>query len=676
MAIFLKEREIESILCLSNGYIGTRNSLEEGYPECDPASFIGDFYVKAPEDEYNFLVTIPDWTRIQVYLEGDLLDLRNQEVINNFRYIDFNIGSVIREWRNQDEQGRLTNIKIIKFVSLEQKNICGKQIIIKPENYSGNIKVVTGIDCNTVDFSYLLNMGKEPDDYAFVYMKARHSDRELKMYHKSIMDSQSNYFIEILHSGSFENFGWFAELGSMYTINSLCSINVPAEYAFDLSFSNHISKWQQRWRDSRIIIKGSEYDQKLIDFATYHLINSGEFSGNSHSVPARNLSGEAYKGHVFWDTEMYLLPFYILTNPKVARALLMYRYNTLDGARQNASKEGFKGASYAWESTDTGLEAAPESAILPDGKIIYILSGRYENHISSDIAYSVWKYWQATGDDDFLKNYGSEIIFETARFCESMLSRGADGLFHINKVIGPDEYHEIVDDNAYTNYLVKHNFEIAVRTRHILGLQDDETKKWQEYSENIYSGHDPDTMLYEQFKGYYDLEYIDLKDFEPRSVPMDVILGREKTNQTQVIKQADVLMLLFLFLESFSKMELKANYNFYEPRCGHGSSLSPSIHSIIAARAGNKNDAYRYFLKNAHIDIGNEFGNASGGVHIASLGGVWMSVVFGFAGLTYDETGFNLDFNLPEEWDGIEFSIKWKGERKDIKIDKKGIITS
>ena len=230
---------------------------------------------------------------------------------------------------------------------------------------------------------------------------------------------------------------------------------------FETSAQKHLKKWTNRWAESTIKIIGNECDQKFVDFALYHLIISGEFSGDEYSIPARNLSGEAYKGHVFWDTEMYLLPFFTYTKPEIARKLLLYRYNTLDGARQHAKESGFKGASFAWESTDSGLEMTPSHAILPNGSIVYILSGQYENHLSSDIAYAVWKYWQATEDIDFLVNYGAEILFETARFCESLIKLEDDGFYHIPTVIGPDEYHEKIDDNAYTNYLVQNNFEIA-----------------------------------------------------------------------------------------------------------------------------------------------------------------------------------------------------------------------
>jgi len=228
---------------------------------------------------------------------------------------------------------------------------------------------------------------------------------------------------------------------------------------------------------------------------------------------------------------------------------------------------------------------------------------------------------------------------------------------------------------------VKNNFDIAIKTYDLMNstypeklkklekkinLKYEEIEVWKECEKDMCLGYDPDTKLYEQFRGYFDLEYIDLNDYEPRSIPMDIILGREKIEKTQVIKQADVLMFMTLFGERFSQEELIANYEFYEKRCGHGSSLSPGIHCIAAARAGKAGDAYRYFLKNAKIDIGDEFGNASGGIHIASLGGVWMSVVFGFAGMYSTEKGLIFNPCLPVEWDNIEFSVKWRKQKINV----------
>jgi len=703
-----KERDFETIFSFGNGYIGTRNSLEEFYKQSLPGTFLANFYEKSSTDEYNLLVKMPDWTRIIISVEGGRLNLLQNNIIYNYRYIDLRSGCVVRSWKCADNDGRITSIKIIKYISLHNKHELGKTVLIKPENYNANISVLSGLDCNTADFGYLTNQNISINDCASLLLDAKYSNQKVMLLQKSTFSPSKTFNNSIIinnFDGSFEEWNWLAEIGKIYEIKSLvtvyknentkkliklCSKHILnlGENFFEQSAKNHIDKWQIRKKTSEVKIIGNKDDQKHMDFAIFHLINSGEFSGISHSIPARSLSGEAYKGHVFWDTEMFLVPFYTYTNPDIAKNLLLYRYNTLNGARKNAIKEGFKGASFAWESTDSGVETAPLKVNLPDGTVINILSGKYENHITSDIVFALWKYYEATYDNDFLENYGAEIIFEAARFSESIINLEDDGLYHISQVIGPDEYHEKIDDNTYTNYLIQNNFKVAIKTFELIkannneklfelkekiGLNEEEINNWKNYANKIYLGYDNDTKLFEQFKGYYKLEHIDLNQYEPRVIPMDVILGHENIKKTQIIKQADVLMFLYLFGEKFSFEEIKANYDFYEPRCSHGSSLSPSIHSIIAARLAKTDEAYKYFQQNAHIDIDNEFGNAFGGIHIASAGGIWLSAVMGFAGMCPDEKGLIFCPNLPKEWEAIEFSIKWRGACLLININRQTI---
>lgn len=709
-----KERDIETIFSMGNGYIGTRNSLEELYPQSSPGSFLAGFYEKDIFNDFNILVKIPDWTSIKIFVEDEKVDLISNKTIYHQRYIDLNNGCTVREWQCVDKIGRISSIKIIKFISVSNKHELGKCLLIRPENYTGNLRVLSGIDCNTADFNYLINQNISIDSYASVLMKSKSSNKELIMLQKSslsciddVVYKNTNTNNQIINnfSGSFEEFKWLAEAGKIYCVKAITTaysnmdtqnlkesaekniIELGQDF-FETSAKKHVEKWRTRFAESNVKISGNECDQKFIDFALYHLIISGEFSGDKYSIPARNLSGEAYKGHVFWDTEMFLLPFFTYTKPEIAKKLLLYRYNTLDGAREHAIESGFKGASFAWESTDSGREMTPSHVILPNGDAVFILSGQYENHLSSDIAYAIWKYWQATEDKDFLVNHGAEIVFETARFSESLLRLEDDGLYHIPTVIGPDEYHEKVDDNAYTNYLIQNNFEIAIKIYDFLEnsfneellllakkikLKNSEIKNWKKYKDKIYTGFDQKTGIFEQFKGFYDLEYIDLKQFEPRSVPMDIILGSEKIKNTQVIKQADVLMFLYLFGENFSRDVILANYEFYEPKTGHGSSLSPSIHSLVAARLGKTDDAYKYFVKNARIDLDDQFGNSAGGIHIASQGGVWMSIVMGFAGMYPTDKGLIFDPHLPEAWENLEFPVKWLGHDLNIKLNKEEI---
>ena len=449
--------------------------------------------------------------------------------------------------------------------------------------------------------------------------------------------------------------------------------------------TRHETAWAHRWSSSDIDLKGDAAAQKALRFAIYHLNSAANPDDPRVSIGARALTGADYRGHVFWDTEIFLLPFYIVTWPEAARSLLMYRFHTLNGARAKAADRGWRGAFYAWESTDTGLETTPEQAVGPDRQIVDILTGVQEQHISADVAYAVWQYWQATGDDEFLIEAGAEILLETARFWASRAQPEADGLHHIRNVIGPDEYHENIDDNAFTNVMARWNIRRALDVAGLLrqrwpdrwsalsshlDLNEAELKRWSDVAETLATGLDPATGLYEQFAGYFDLEDVDLSAYAGRTVPMDVILGRERTQQSQVVKQADVVALLALLPGEFNAGADLKNFRYYEPRCGHGSSLSTAMHGLVAARLGDVERALDYFHRTAAIDLIDTKSAIGGGVHIAAQGGLWMMSVFGFAGLALRSDGLALAPQLPASWTSLSFSLQWRNRSLAIRIDQ------
>jgi trehalose/maltose hydrolase-like predicted phosphorylase len=411
-------------------------------------------------------------------------------------------------------------------------------------------------------------------------------------------------------------------------------------------------------------------------FAVYHLVSAANPDDDAVSIGARALTGDAYLGHVFWDTEVYLLPFYTLTWPEAARALLMYRYRTLGGAREKARRMGWRGALYAWESADTGEEVTPEQLVGPDGRPVEVLCGRLEQHISADIAYAVWQYWLATGDASFLLEAGAEILLETARFWASRAQAEADGSYHIRDVIGPDEYHEHIDDNAFTNVMARWNIAHALETArllqarwpqrwaglaHALALTAEELEAWREVAEKLVDGFDPRSRLFEQFAGYFDLEEIDLGAYTGRTQPMDVVLGRERTQGSRVLKQADVVALLAMLPDDFERDVQEANFTYYERRCGHGSSLSRGLHALVAARLGDTRMAYRYFRETAATDLADTTGSGAGGVRIAALGGLWQAAVLGFAGVRPGRDQIAIDPHLPSEWRSMRLRLNWRG---------------
>ena len=386
---------------------------------------------------------------------------------------------------------------------------------------------------------------------------------------------------------------------------------------------------------------------------------------------------------MFWDTDLFLLPFYSYTWPEAARAMLLYRYHGLAGAREKAAKQGYRGAYYAWESADTGEEATPRGVIGPDGREVVYWGATREVHISADIAYAVWNYWQVTGDDAFLREAGAEMLLETARFWASRVEQDSDGSCHLRGVEGPDEYHTHVDDNAYTNNLARWNLARAldaVQWLHTrwpdrwsdlqqrLQLSGAELETWERTRDLLVTGFDPATRLFEQFRGYFNLEYIDLASIKQPGPTVEVALGQEHISRSQVVKQADVVMLLALLWDTFTPEVRAANFAYYAPRCSQGSSLSPAIHALVAAKLGEVSVAEDYFRWAAEIDERDTRRDTSLGVHIATQGGVWQAAVLGFAGLAPRAEGLRLDPHLPPGWSALEFAAQWQGRRVRVTL--------
>ena len=387
-----------------------------------------------------------------------------------------------------------------------------------------------------------------------------------------------------------------------------------------------------------------------------------------------------------------MLPFFTYTRPEIARNLLSYRYHRLPGAREKAADNGFEGAQYPWESAGDGREVTPTWVPKQNSRtqMIRIWTGDIEIHISADIAYAVWQYWLLSRDDDFLLRRGAEIILETARFWASRLEWNQElGFYTLTDVIGPDEYHEHVDNNAFTNYLASWHLRRAIWAANKLiaqdqqaaqqlftrlGLMDETLTRWQQMADQIFLPGAEDSELIEQFEGYFAREDIDLSALEPRTVSVQSILGIKGANQTQAIKQPDVMMLMHLFQEAFDQPTFKANYNYYTPRTdwSYGSSLGPSIQAILANHMGHTKEAYFSFMRAARVDLDDLRGNTSEGIHGASAGGVWQAVVFGFAGLKVSQDGWTLTSNLPAHWKRLAFKFVWKGEEVVVDLPGEG----
>jgi kojibiose phosphorylase len=444
------------------------------------------------------------------------------------------------------------------------------------------------------------------------------------------------------------------------------------------SLARHVAAWAERWRRGGVTIDGEPRLERALRFALYHLISAANPADPRCSIGARALTGEAYRGHVFWDADIFMLPFFAHAYPKAARALVGYRQRTLAGAQRKAAAYGYRGALYAWESTDTGDETTPAAVVSPFGELLPVLCGEEEHHISADVAYAAVAYARVTGDRAALRGAGRDVLVETARFWASRVTRGPDGLFHILRVIGPDEYHEGVDDNAFTNWMARFNLRRAALAA-AAGGDSEEARAFRAIADAMYLGLDERTGLIEQFRGFHDLELVDLSEIGLHHAPADLVLGRERIARSQVIKQADVVMLLALLWDEVPKAVRRRCFLHYEPRTAHGSSLSPGVHALVAARLGLVEEAERYLEQTADIDLGNTMGNSAGGVHAAALGSLWQAVVLGVGGVRPapdDGEALWIEPHLLPSIRHLGFPLTWRGRELQVDIDGGGIEVS
>ena len=391
-------------------------------------------------------------------------------------------------------------------------------------------------------------------------------------------------------------------------------------------------------------------------------------------MPAKGLTGQAYEGHYFWDTEIYLLPFLIYTSPRIAKNLLTFRYKMLPQARARARELGHRGAMFPWR-TISGEEASA-----------YYAAGTAQYHINADIMYALRKYVQATGDEAFLRDCGAEMLVETARLWQNLgfYSDAKGGKFCINSVTGPDEYNTVVNNNAYTNLMARENLRYAAETIkslqatnidaynalvHKTALEPSEVEGWIGAAENMYVPYDEKLNIIPQDDSFLDREPWDFRGTPHDHYPLLLFYHPLNIYRKQVIKQADVVLAMFLVGNAFSSEEKKRNFEFYDPLTTGDSSLSSCVEAIVAAQVGDTEKAIRYGITALLMDLANVGGNVKDGCHIASMGGTWMMLAYGLGGMR-DDDGM-LSFwprRAPEDNAILRFPVTYRGQRLEVEI--------
>lgn len=695
----------ETVFTIGNGYLGTRGSFEEGYPQSIPVTLVHGVFDAVPI-VYTELANCPDWLSLVIVIEGDRFRLDQGRVLYYQRILDLEQGILRRSIHWQSPKGHTVGLTFERFASLADRHVLGLQVQIQALDFAGPVEVQASLSGYPENQGFnhweILEQGAEPD-MIWLHTRTRETRLELAVASHLVVTG-SPVKLQASNVPGYPTLvaSFDLEMGQMVTVEKLTTLftTVPHDseaplvdakariatlntYA-DLRAS-HAHVWHEVWDACDIVIEGDVTAQLATRYNLFQLLICGSMDNDRVSIAAKTLSGFGYRGHVFWDTEIFILPFFIFTRPAIARNLLSYRYHTLPGARRKALHYGYNGAMYAWESAATGDEVTPRWAALaqPYAEDIRIWCRDLEIHISSDVVYSIWMYWHATGDDPWMRDYGAEIILDTAVFWMSRVELNPkNGEYEILDVIGADEYHEHVNNNVFTNRMTQWHLERALiiykwlaenypakATELVerLEISQKVRSRWQDIADNLRIHYDPATHLIEQFDGFFSLEEVDLPSLEPRHQSMQALLGIEGANAHQVLKQPDVLMLLYLMRESqefpYRQDILQANWDYYAPRTDitHGSSLGPAIHGILACDLGLKERAYDRFLQAALVDLADLRGNSDQGIHGAAAGGVWQAVVFGFGGVKFTSTGPEVKPQLPPGWKRLSFKVQWQG---------------
>lgn len=710
----------ESIMCLGNGYMGTRSAEEEMYNHTTRNTFVAGTFNTFDENEVTELPNVPDMWQIEVYVNGDRFHLNKGVVESYKKTLNLKNGELTRHfiWKHK---GYHLSFQFRRFVSKENRHLMASQV--KIENLTDQtlkLEVRSGIDGQVtnsgsqhftdgdkglVDGKYIQMMPQTTHSKIDFVLSMAHYFSAKDMIQRPETGRRSFYGIY-----KFELVGNSTETiekrANIFTSidNDLANHSIKAmrdiaienleyfeQFTFDQLLEQSAQSWQEIWDKHPITIESmNPKDQLAVRFAQYHLHVMTPGHDERMNIGAKGLSGEGYKGHTFWDTEIFMLPYFTFTHPKIARRLVTYRYLGLEGAHKKASSNDYDGAQYPWEAAwpDDG-EVTPVwgAADIVTGQPTKIWSGFIEQHITSDVAIGIKQYLDVTGDEKFARRRGYEILIDTAKFWASRLDYNEDkDIYEINGVIGPDEYKEHINNNAYTNYTAHWNIEYAIKLIDYLAEQKPEIykkldkkfdlrplqEKLAEKLPKLFLPEPNSEGIIPQDDSYLSKRILDLSKYRTTD-GVDGLFhdyNLDQVNQMQITKQADVLLLVLLFEDLFDKDLKLKNFDYYEPKTTHDSSLSLSTHAILSADLGKVDQSYEFFQKAISIDMGEYMKSSDAGIHAASLGGIWQMTVYGYGGVRMIDGKLRIEPHLPDEWSSLSFGIDYQEQALSIKVTK------
>ena len=613
-----RERERASVLTIADGCIGTLGVPILAHPVVVPETLAAGFY--AGEGSAEHLRPLPGWNQLAPSLAA---------TARLSRVLDLRTGVLA-----QDVEDGRRHLSSVGFSALQEP---GTAVLWATADHA-----LLGPPPDAVAVDRLITTSQS-GGVAVQISDGGHRDPDMPVLER----------IAVYAAGDAD--------GARLRVNAVRAIGLNTVHR------NHREAWAQRWRDADIVITGDDDLQRNVRYSLFQLMGAVATRGEA-ALGARGLSGDGYNGHVFWDSDVFVVPFLAATCPAAARAMLEYRVRRIGTAVEQARELGRGGAKFPWESGTTGREITPATVVGPRGEKVVVRNGEMEDHIVGDVAWAACRYDDWTGDESFRRGPLTRILIETARYWASRIERDGDGSAHIRHVIGPDEYHEDVDDNAFTNVLARWNLRAAM-CRAGPECDEREVRAWGTLADQLVDGFNPATRVYEQFAGFSQLEQYPLREtFGPGPLAADSVIGFDRVKTLQVVKQADALMLHFMLPGEVRQGSLGPNIDRYLPLTAHGSSLSPAVHAALLARESRHSDALDLLRYAAGLDLGGSSATTAHGLHVATMGGVWLAIVEGFAGIQADGDGLRISPRLPAAWAEVTVNLVYRGVRTRVHL--------
>lgn len=714
----------ETLFALGNGYLGLRGTFEEGLPPSVSVegTYINGFYDTEPiiygEKLYGFaenrqtMLNLPNAKIMRLYLEDEAFTLQAGTLLEYRRWLDMREGVLYRQLTWRSPQGRELRLETERLVLLARPHLALIRYRVTPLNFSGELRLLSALDGMAQQHSAethdpRLGAGfKErvlfPEAQVVdgtrgrLQLRTKTTGFRVACGIEHALATASAWSVTPREEGVFLGceFTVAARAGEPFTLEkTLAYVSTRAPEAAELLSAVDAAldaaavagfealKAEQRaylaefWERTDILIAGDEKLQRGLRFNMFHLLQSVGKDGRTN-IAAKGLTGEGYEGHTFWDTEIYILPFFLYNNPEISRKLLEYRYHTLPQARERARQLAHpRGALFPWR-TIGGEECSP-----------FFPAGTAQYHIDADIAFAVKRYWEATEDAPFMRDFGVELLCETARLWADVGHFAPGKGFCIFGVTGPDEYTCVVDNNAYTNLMARENLRFAWQMADWLretdpaafaalaeriGLAADEPAAWQAAADAMYIPYDAERGIIPQDDSFLSKPVWDFAHTPKEHYPLLLHYHPLVLYRHQVCKQADLVLAEFLLSDQFDRAQKQRDFAYYEPLTTHDSSLSPCIFGIMAAELGDHEKAYHYFVDAAITDLENKKGNTQDGIHAANMAGAWQMVVFGFAGMRVTAEGLSFAPMLPPAWQGYAFKIRYRGRVIAVDVRPEG----